>query len=155
MATNNDIRYCLESNLFSLSTLPAGFAENLNNYPQDPVSHITTKFVPTSRRAVTVGDNPYTDKRGYFRVTIRTPLNYGVGEGLSYADQIEGFFGPGKSFTVAKTGTSLQMDFTANLYSFDNTTTTVVIDYSETSGSYEESPYYCTPVVIGWHCNNL
>jgi Bacteriophage related domain of unknown function len=155
VATNNDIRFCLEFALSSITGLPPIVNENLNSYPQDPTAHLATKLVPTSRRAVTMGENPYTNKIGFMQVLIRVPLNEGTGEALDYADTIETFFGPSTYFTTAKLGRSLQMDFTNQLYAFDSTTTTVVIDYAEASSSFEESPYYCTPVNIGWHCNNL
>ena len=155
MATNNDIRYCLETHLSAIPRLPLIFNENLNNYPQNPVSHLSTKLIPTSNRAVTTGNDPYIKKMGFFKVLIRVPLNNGTGEQLDYADQIETFFGPGKFLTTNKTGPSLQMDFSSQLFSLEDKTTTVVIDYAEAFGSYEESPYYCTPVNIGWHCHNL
>lgn len=155
MATNNDIRYCLETHLASIDGLPAIYNENLNNYPQNPVSHLATKLVPTSNRAVTTGSDPYLEKIGFFNVLIRVPINNGTGEQFEYADQIETFFGPGKPLTTTKTGPTLQMNFTSGLYALEDKTTTVVIDYAEASGSYEESPYYCTPVNIGWHCHNL
>ena len=155
MATNNDIRYCLENHLDSIPFLPEVFNENLNNFPQDPISHISTRFVPTSNRAVTTGGNPWRKKLGFFQVIVRVPINFGTGEQLEYADQIETFFSPGKFLTTTKNSLTLQMNFTNGLYSLEDKTLTVVIDYAEASGSYEESPYYCTPVSIGWHCHNL
>ena len=155
MANNNDIRYCLEAYLDTIPFLPGVFNENLNDFPQDPLSHIATRFVPTSNRAVTTGDNPWRKKLGYFQVTVRVPINSGTGEQLEYADRIETSFSPGKFLSVTKSSLTLKMDFTNSLYSLDDKTLTVVIDYAEASGSYEESPYYCTPVSIGWHCHNL
>lgn len=154
-ATNNDIRFCLEDNLSKIDGLPSIINENLNSYPQNPESHIVTQFVPTSRRPVTTGSRPWFNKIGFFKALIRTPINTGTGEALDYADKIETFFHPSRPFTTNKLGPSLTLDFSDGLYEYDSTTTVVLIDYAEVSGSYEESPYYCTPVNIGWHCNNI
>ena len=71
MATNNDIRYCLETHLASIPLLPVIFNENLNNFPQDPVSHISTRFVPTSNRAV----NPFACQKNHaFHIVLLTKI---------------------------------------------------------------------------------
>ena len=153
MGLNNKIRYGLDAALASITGLPEIVNENLNSFPQNPTDHIETRFVPTNRRATTVGEGPYTKKLGYYRATIRTLLNSGTGIGLDYADLVEDFFTPGIWLEVGKDVTSLDLDFMNQVYSTEPATITVVVDYSEAAGSYEESPYYCTPVVIGWHCD--
>ena len=120
----NDIRAALESKLSSTSGLPPIAYENVAFVPTTGTSFLKVQYLPTVTRPAARGLNPQLRYQGVFSVTAYTP----EGRGPATADI---------SFTNA-----------------DAETITVSIDYAERQQGMVDSPWYFTPINIGWYIYN-
>lgn len=134
MSIVNDIRAALDSHLTTDATLPPRSYENVAFKPTNGQAFIKTTLVPTSRRSAVRGLNPQQKYEGIYSILVCTPEKIGSGPGLDIADKLLTLYAPG--IHVSQSGIF------------------VSIDYSEVGLGYLDSPFYCTPVRIGWYIYN-
>mgnify|MGYP003644160834 FL=1 len=136
MSYYDDIRAALEVALNGIAGIPAIAWENKRYAPVTGTPYILVRNLPTSRRPAVRGLNPQMRYQGVFQLLVKFP------EGA----------GPGPSEDLTET---LLETFEATTdLSFTNTdaqTVYVTIDYAEQVGAYTESPWYTTPINIGYY----
>lgn len=127
----NDIRAVLERHLANTIGIPDIAWQNIPFQQDVTKPYLIPSMVPTSRRPAVIGESPWQRYNGIYSILICTPENQGSVAGYEYADLLT--------------------------YRFDATTRltdgnlTISIDYAEVRTSFTDSPFYCTPVTIGWH----
>lgn len=131
MTIINDIRACLDSHLTGTSGIPTVARQNVPFEPTTGTSFVKADLIPTSRRAAVRGLNPQKRYDGLYSLLICTPEGLGSGAGYDIADLLLARF-------------DAATDITYNGF-------IVSIDYSEVRTSYLDSPFYCTPVTVGWY----
>jgi hypothetical protein len=131
MTIINDIRACLDSHLTGTSGVPTIARQNVPFEPTTGTSFVKADLIPTSRRAAVRGLNPQKRYDGLYSLLICTPEGLGSGAGYDIADLLLARF-------------DAATDVTYNGF-------IVSIDYSEVRTSYLDSPFYCTPVTVGWY----
>ena len=131
MTIINDIRACLDSHLTGTSGVPTIARQNVPFEPTSGTSFVKADLIPTSRRAAVRGLNPQKRYDGLYSLLICTPEGLGSGAGYDIADLLLARF-------------DAATDITYNGF-------IVSIDYSEVRTSYLDSPFYCTPVTVGWY----
>lgn len=134
MSIMNDIRAALDTHLGTDVTLPPKSFENVAYKPVNGQAFLKTTLIPTSRRSAVRGINPQQRYDGVYSVLICTPEKVGTGAGLDIADKLLTLFAPVTD--ISQNGIILS------------------IDYSEIGLGYLDSPFYCTPVRIGWYIYN-
>ena len=164
MTIINDIRACLDTHLSNTVGIPPIARQNIPYQPTNGTSFIKADFVPTSRRPAVRGLNPQQRYDGLYSILICTPEGLGSGAGYDIADfLLERFeattdisYSPLTDYMLLESGDSLLLE-TGDILLLDTlgTTTTgtiiVSIDYSEVRTSFLDSPFYCTPVTVGWY----
>ena len=136
MSYYDEIRAALEVALTGVTDVPAIAWENVKYTPQTGTSYIQVRYIPTARRPAVRGLNPQQRYQGVLQLLVRIP------EGS----------GPAASHTI--TSNILDTFEATTDLSFTNTdgqTVYVTIDYAEQVGAYTESPWYTTPINIGWY----
>ena len=131
MTIINDIRACLDSHLTGTSGVPTIARQNVPFEPTTGTSFVKADLIPTSRRAAVRGLNPQKRYDGLYSLLICTPEGLGSGAGYDIADLLLARF-------------DAATDITYNGF-------IVSIDYSEVRTSYLDSPFYCTPITVGWY----
>jgi len=134
MADMNDIRKVLENKLVGIAGIPDIVHENFRYDPDQGTPHIRATLIPVARRPATRGPLPRIRTQGLFSLLVCTPEGEGSGSTQDYVDLVLTEFAPHVHET------------------YDGSS--VSIDYSESSGGYFDSPFYCIPVSIGWHTYN-
>lgn len=127
----NPIRACLEQFLLATAGLPVIALPNVSFDPDPTVSFIRVQFVPVSLRPANVGRNPLKRHDGLYQLNVHTPLNVGEGVGLSIADVLIERFEPSTAISFGGQD--------------------VGISYSEVSMPFPNTPFYTTPVTVGWY----
>ena len=127
----NDIRIALESHLANTVGIPDVAWPNVPFQQDATKPYLIPSMVPTSRRPTVIGDSPWQRYNGLYSILICTPENQGPVAGYKYADLLTDRF----DATTRLTSGAL----------------TISIDYAEVRTSFTDSPFYCTPVMIGWH----
>ncbi|MGI9143588.1 MAG: phage tail terminator-like protein [Fluviibacter sp.] len=131
MTIINDIRACLDTHLTGTVGIPTIARQNVPFQPTVGTSFVKAEMVPTSRRPAVRGLNPQKRYDGLYTILICTPEAKGAGAGYDIADSLLARFDAG-------------IDITYNGF-------IVSIDYSEVRASFLDSPFYCTPVTVGWY----
>lgn len=131
MTIINDIRACLDTHLSGTASIPTIARQNVPFEPTTGTSYVKADMIPTSRRPAVRGLNPQQRYDGLYSLLICTPEGLGPGAGYDIADILLARF-------------DAATDITYNGY-------TVSIDYSEVRTSFLDSPYYCTPITVGWY----
>lgn len=131
MSIMNDIRACLDNHLATATGLPAIAFQNVPYQQVTGTPYIKATMVPTLRRPATRGINPQQLYQGLYRLTICTPENVGSGANYDIVDAV-----------------LLRFDATTDI-SYNGYI--VSVDYAEVGTSYLDSPFYCTPVNVGWY----
>lgn len=131
MTIINDIRACLDSHLTGTSGIPTIARQNIPFEPTTGTSYVKADMIPTSRRAAVRGLNPQKRYDGIYSILVCTPEGLGAGAGYDIADLLLARF-------------DAATDITYNGF-------IVSIDYSEVRTSFLDSPFYCTPITVGWY----
>jgi len=164
MTIINDIRACLDTHLSGTVGIPAIARQNVPYEPTTGTSFIKVDLVPTSRRPAVRGLNPQQRYDGLYSILICTPEGMGPGAGYDLADLLLDRFNATTdiSYTsltnlvLLEDGDNLLLE-TGDSILLEGTDTTPVgpiivsIDYSEVRTSFLDSPFYCTPITIGWY----
>lgn len=127
----NKIRACLEQHLRAIPSIPTIVVPNVKYDPNKDTPFVRVQFVPLSRRPANVGPNPLNRHDGLYALNVYTPEYQGEGEGLRIAQLIMDAFAPSTSIS----------------YGGEN----VGISYSEAEMAYGDSPFFATPVNVGWY----
>jgi hypothetical protein len=138
MTIMNDIRACLDTHLTSTVGVPPIARQNVDYQATTGTSFIKVDLVPTSRRPATRGLNPQQRYDGLYSILICTPEGMGPGAGYDIADIL-----------LASFNAATDINYTALSGPID-----VSIDYSEVRTSFLDSPFYCTPITVGWYIYN-
>lgn len=136
MSFYDDIRSALETQLSTIVGIPAIAWENVNFTPTTGTPYIQVRNLPTARRPAVRGLNPVQRYQGVFQLLVHYPEGVGPSASEDMVDLILTAF-----------------EATIDL-SFTNPDTEVIyvtIDYSEQVGAYSNSPWYTTPVNIGYY----
>ena len=138
MTIINDIRACLDTHLSSTVGIPAIARQNVPYQATTNTPFIKVDFMPTSRRPAVRGLNPQQRYDGLYNILICTPEGLGSGAGYDIADLLLDRFNA----------------TTDVVYTNPTDATIVSIDYSEVRTSFLDSPFYCTPITVGWYIYN-
>lgn len=134
MSIMNKIRAALENHLVTMPDVPPVATPNVKFDPDESTLFLRAQFIPRVRRPDVRGPNPMQRYEGLYNILVCSPTYDGEGAGLAIADTL--------------------------LQRFDATTditrngVTVRIDYAEVALSYQDSPFFCTPVVVSWYTYN-
>jgi hypothetical protein len=139
MSIYPDIRACLEKHLSEVAGVPVVSYENLTYSPTTGTPFIKTAFRPTLTRKAAMGQLAQQRYQGVFVCNTYTPENIGPGTSDAFADLILDAFAATTdiSFTNASGETII-----------------LTVDYAERGGGFSNSPWYYTPVTIGWFIYN-
>lgn len=143
MSVYDDIRSALEVRLFDTPNVPPIEAENVDYEPVTGQAFIKIQLVPASRRPATRGRSSATGKpyqhryQGAFIMLIHAPTD----EGAGYTDDLV-------EKLVDTFEASTDIEFTND----DGKTVYVTVHYVERNRSYQEKPWYKTPVTVSWYC---
>ena len=136
---HKDIRAALESHLNNTANLPAIAYENVAFTPVVGTSFIKSQYVPTSTKPAVRGLNPQLRYQGIYSVTVFAPEGAGPNEAEGYINTI-----------IESFAATTDITFTNG----DGDTFKVSIDYSERQQGMIDSPWYFTPINIGWFIYN-
>lgn len=92
MSISGEIRGALELRLATVAGHPVIYNEGVKNRPVPGKPFLEAVIVPTSERAVTIGDNPVILHEGLFMVSVVYPEGNGVGDAEAMADAIKQVF---------------------------------------------------------------
>lgn len=156
MTIINDIRACLDTHLSGTVGIPAIARQNVPYEPTTGTSFIKADLVPTSRRPAVRGLNPQQRYDGLYSILICTPEGMGPGAGYDVAGLLLDRFNATTDvlYTNPTDAILLESGDDVLLESGDRlllgNPTIVSIDYSEVRTSFLDSPFYCTPITVGW-----
>ena len=136
---HKDIRAALESHLNGTANLPSIAYENVAFTPTTGTSFLRSQYVPTSAKPAVRGLNPQLRYQGIYSVIVFAPEGVGPNEADGYIYTII------NSFAAAT-----DISFTNG----DGDTFKVSIDYAERQQGLIDSPWYYTPINIGWYIYN-
>ena len=136
---HKDIRAALESHLNNTANLPVIAYENVAFTPVVGTSFLKSQYVPTSTKPAVRGLNPQLRYQGIYSITVFAPEGAGPNEAEGYINAIINSFAATTDIT-----------FTNG----DGDTFKVSIDYSERQQGMIDSPWYFTPINIGWYIYN-
>jgi len=136
---HKDIRAALESHLNNTANLPTIAYENVAFTPVVGTAFLKSQYVPTSTKPAVRGLNPQLRYQGIYSITVFAPEGAGPNEAEGYINAIINSFAATTDIT-----------FTNG----DGDTFKVSIDYSERQQGMIDSPWYFTPINIGWYIYN-
>ena len=132
MSVYSNIRSALESRLSQITDIPPIKYENSKFKPTTGAPFITCSLFPTSRRPSEVGSNPFNRYQGLFTVSVYTPENNGPKECQDLCNLILAAF-PAGTHDLVFGGQIVRIEFVEQLRSF------------------RDSPWFITPVNVGWY----
>lgn len=132
MSVYNNIRAALEVTLSQIPDVPPIQYNNTRYQPTTGQPFITSNFLPTSRRPAELGTLPFNLYQGLFVVNVYTPDNTGPTQNQNICN-------------------SILTAFPAGTHSLEFNDQIVRIEYTEMLGSFKDSPWFITPVNVGWY----
>lgn len=132
MTVYNDIRAALEVKLGGIADIPYIQYQNVPYNPSTGTPFLTCSVIPTSRRPSEVGNSPFNRYQGIFSVMIYTPENRGPNANQLLCNKVLEAFPAGTH----------ELSFGTQL---------VRVEYTEQLGSYKDSPWFITPINVGWY----
>lgn len=157
MTIINDIRACLDTHLSGTVGIPAIARQNVPFEPTTGTSFVKANLIPTSRRPATRGINPQQRYDGLYSLLICTPEGLGPGAGYDIADLLLARFDATTDILYTNPTDAILQENGDDLLLEDGSRlllgspTIVSIDYAEVRTSYLDSPFYCTPITVGWY----
>lgn len=131
MTIFNKVRAIFDDRLASTPDIPKIAFQNVPYAHEVGDTYVKATLAPTSTRLSTMGSNPQQLYKGLYNLLICTPEANGSGEGYDLADTLLARF-------PASQDLSLDGQY-------------ITIEYSEVGASFLDSPFYCTPITIGWY----
>lgn len=135
MAVYDDIRAALEVHLANTPGIPQIAWENVKFEPTTGTPYVKTRLLHTSRRPAVRGLNPQMRYQGTFQVFVCYPEGSGPSDVQNMANTIIDRFNTGD-------------DLTSNGVA-------VTIEWSGIVGSYNDGPWFITPVNVHWFSYNF
>jgi len=132
MSVYNNIRSALEVKLSTTANLPVIYYQNTSYTVTTGTPFITCSLFPTSRRPSEVGSNPFNRYQGLFSMSVYTPENKGPKENQDICNLILATF-PAGTHELVFDGQLVRIEFTEQL------------------GSFKDSPWFITPINVGWY----
>jgi hypothetical protein len=132
MSVYNNIRAALEVKLSDIENIPSIQFENTSFNPTTGTPFLTASLFPTSRRPSEVGSNPFNRYQGLFSISVATPENNGPKQNQDICNLILAAYPAGTQ----------ELEFGEQL---------VRIEYTEQLGSFRDSPWFITPINVGWY----
>jgi hypothetical protein len=132
MSVYNNIRAALEVNLADIPNIPTIQFQNTRFDPVTGTPFLICSLIPTSRRPSEVGSNPFNRYQGLFSISVCTPENNGPKQNQDICNTILAAFPAGTH----------DLEFGGQL---------VRIEYTEQLGSFRDSPWFITPINVGWY----
>jgi hypothetical protein len=132
MTVYNKIRTALEVKLSTIPNIPAIQYQNTRYNPTTGTPFLTCSMIPTSRRPSEVGQNPFSLYQGLFSISVATPENKGPKENQDICNLILTAF-PAGTHELAANGQLIR------------------VEYTEQLGSFKDSPWFITPINVGWY----
>lgn len=129
-----EVRAALENRLNDTVGLPAIAWENVDYKPATDTPFIKFQFLPVQRRATILGQNPQAYYSGISRFLLHYPENSGPGASQDVVDTLVDRF-------------DCYTDITQD-------STTITIEYAQQESPYSDSPWFVTPVTVGWFLYN-
>lgn len=157
MTIINDIRACLDTHLSGTVGIPPIARQNVPYQATTGTSFVKADLIPTSRRPAVRGLNPQQRYDGLYSILICTPEGLGSGAGYDIADLLLDRFNATTDVLYTNPTDTILLESGDDilLESGDRlllgSPTIVSIDYSEVRTSFLDSPFYCTPITIGWY----
>tara|TARA_R110000796_G_scaffold30122_11_gene80763 strand:- start:428 stop:847 length:420 start_codon:yes stop_codon:yes gene_type:complete len=136
MSYYDEIRAALEVALAGVTDVPQIAWENDKYEPTTGTPYIQVRLLPTARRPAVRGLSPQMRYQGVLQLLVRTPKGTGPAPSQTITENI-----------LATFEATTDLSFTNT----DSETIYVTIDYSEQVGAYTESPWYTTPINVGWY----
>tara|TARA_R110000851_G_scaffold109213_1_gene231377 strand:+ start:3311 stop:3730 length:420 start_codon:yes stop_codon:yes gene_type:complete len=136
MSYYDEIRAALEVALAGVTDVPQIAWENDKYEPTTGTPYIQVRLLPTARRPAVRGLSPQMRYQGVLQLLVRTPKGTGAAPSQTITENI-----------LATFEATTDLSFTNT----DSETIYVTIDYSEQVGAYTESPWYTTPINVGWY----
>jgi hypothetical protein len=131
MSKVKDIRTTLETRLNDTSGIPELAWQNVSYSPTTGTPYIQSRVLVTSVRPATRGVNPQKRYQGILQLLVHYP------EGTS-------------AYEAEETVDTLVERFDATT-DIELNGTIVSVEYAEPQGGYINSPWYITPINIGWY----
>lgn len=131
MSVYNNIRSALEVKLSQIAGVPRIIYQNTSFNPTTGTPFLTCSLIPTSRRPSEVGSNPFNRYQGIFAVTVHTPESVGPKQNQDICNLVLGAYLVTHDLTHAGQ--------------------IVRVEYAEQTGSFRDSPWFLTPINIGWY----
>lgn len=132
MTVYNNIRAALETQLSQITGVPAIQYQNVRYEPTTGTPYITCALTPTSRRPSEVGNSPFNRYQGLFSINVTTPENVG----------------PNANQTICNL---VLAAFPAGTHDLEINEQVVGVEYTEQLGSFRDSPWFITPINVGWY----
>ena len=160
MTIINDIRACLDTHLSGTVGIPPIARQNVPYQATTGTAFVKADLIPTSRRPAVRGLNPQQRYDGLYSILICTPEGLGSGAGYDIADLLLDRFNATTDvvYTNPTDAILLESGDDILLESGDRlllgSPTIVSLDYSEVGTSFLDSPFYCTPITVGWYIFN-
>ena len=160
MTIINDIRACLDTHLSGTVGIPAIARQNVPYQAITGTSFIKVDFMPTSRRPAVRGLNPQQRYDGLYSILICTPEGLGSGAGYDVADLLLDRFNATTDVVYTNPTDAILLENGDDILLENGdrlllgSPTIVSIDYSEVRTSFLDSPFYCTPITVGWFIYN-
>lgn len=134
--TYEDIQSALDVKLISMGLDLPVFLENMEEEPLTGTGYIAPKFIPTSRKSSTIGENPDKRIRGIYRIYCYFPS----GKGPLAASKVT-------SSIVRAFDNASDVSYTNP----DGDTIVVTIDYSDRNMGRRTGAFWQVVVDVGWH----
>jgi hypothetical protein len=134
MTITNTVRGALDNHLTGMAGVPSIAYQNVKFEPTTGVSYVKATLIPVRRRIVTLGFNQLQRYQGLYRILACTPESEGAGAGYTLADAL-----------LARFEAASEISFGGKI---------ITINFAEVGTSFQDSPFYCTPVDIGWYIYN-
>ena len=160
MTIINDIRACLDTHLTGTVGIPAIARQNVPYQATTNTPFIKVDFMPTSRRPAVRGLNPQQRYDGLYNILICTPEGLGSGAGYDIADLLLDRFNATTDVVYTNPTDAILLENGDDILLENGdrlllgSPTIVSIDYSEVRTSFLDSPFYCTPITVGWFIYN-
>jgi len=131
MNVYNNIRAALEVQLSNITGIPYIIYQNTVYDPPTNTPFVTCSLFPTSRRPSEVGSNPFNRYLGLFSISVYTPESVGPKENQDLCNLILAAF--------------------PSTHDISHNGQIVRVEYAEQTGSFRDSPWFITPINIGWY----
>ena len=131
MSIINPIRAVLDNQLTTTTDVPPIAFQNVPYEHTVDTLFVKATTIPTSRRISSIASPNQLRYQGLYSILVCAPERQGPGVGYDWVDTLLDRFRAGS-----------ELSYNGQY---------VTIEYSEVGASYLDSPFYCTPITVGWY----